>query len=118
MLTQPVVKEARTERGELDAVRLADLLGVSTAQVAQMIGRDPSNLRKYPDGKRYQGDLAQVEEVIALVREQVGSLEGTRMWLKRPNQGLFGRSPVEAMREGRTEEVLGLIYSVIEGIPG
>lgn len=118
MLAQPIVKEGRTERGELDAVRLAELLGVGVPQVARMIGRDPSNLRKHPSGKTYQHDLAEVEEVVSLVRDQVGSLESTRMWLKRPNKGLFGRSPIEAMQEGRTEEVKGLIYSVIEGIPG
>lgn len=117
MLEWRIIDEARLESGNLSAERLADTLGVKLGQLARMVGKDPSNLRKRPDADVYQAELSQVEEVLALVRDQVGGLERARMWLKKPNAGLGGLSPLATMEEGHTERVKGLILSVLEGVP-
>ena len=117
MLEWRIIEEARVDSGNLSAERLANALGITLTQLARVVNKDSSNLRKRPDADVYQAELSEVEEVLALVREQVGTLERARMWLKKPNAGLGGMSPLVVMEDGHTDRVKGLLVSVLEGVP-
>ena len=103
----------------LNARNLADVLGLSVRELAEIVHRHPSSLYRRPCGdETLQIRLRVIAELAALVTK-AESAEYLRNWLRAPLPILLGRRPVEVMlEEGGSEELIGTIHAVLSGQNG
>ena len=98
----------------LNARDLADVMGLSVRELAEIAHRHPSSLYRRPCGNEaLQNRLRVIAELAALVTE-AESAEYLRNWLRAPLPILHGRRPIEVMgEEGGSAELIGTIHAVL-----
>jgi uncharacterized protein (DUF2384 family) len=89
-------------RSALTLVEIADVTGVQTRAVQNWAAGTSR-----PDG-RQRDRLLELQYVIEQLRD-VYDVEGTEIWLHRPQRMLGHQRPIDALREGRFEDVLGAV---------
>jgi hypothetical protein len=105
------------DTGRLDARRVAHLLGVPQAKLAQLMGKRPGTVAKTPDGPALQQALRVFERIAAPLLHLAGSPERLRAWLNAPNPALGGETPLQLVLEGHAEAVAGLVERIAVGEP-
>ena len=96
-------------------------LGVTTRELADVIGVAPRTLVRRKNSKRLsptESDrLYRVAHVTWLAADVLGSLEKGRTWLRRPNQALGGESPIDLLdTEIGERQVEALLYRIGFGV--
>ncbi len=101
--------------GRLSADRVAEVFGISLAELAALAGKSRQTLSKTPDAVSAQTALRPFERTARLR----GVLEGGefRQWLNASNAQLDDQSPIELIRLGRTELVANLAEDILTGQP-
>lgn len=103
----------------LNARHLADVMGLSIRELAQIVHRHPSSLYRRPCGNEALQKRLQVIAELAGLVITVESAQYLRNWLRAPLPILHGRCPVEVMREdGGSEELIDTIHAVLSGQGG
>lgn len=105
----------RSESGRLSAQRVADLFGLSVAELARLLGRSRQAVSKTDDARSLQEGLASFARVARL--RVVLSEEDFRAWLNLPNEQLDGRSPLALIHDGAVEVVADLAEDMLAGSP-
>ncbi len=118
-----VADHLRSEKGRLDAKRIAHFFGLSLRELATALEERPQTVDKTPDSKRLQEKLHPYEE-IARAQVFLGSDEGRfRKWLNTPSRDLVkaegkNLAPIDLIKRGRPEVVAGLVDDALTGVPG
>ena len=114
-----VLLELRSERGRIDARRVAEFLQVSVNQVARAVGTSRQLLYRHPDAPKIQARAAALERILADLILLYGSEEAARAWLKTPSPVFGNRSAWELIQaEPRGLEAVGMVVENLkEGVP-
>ena len=118
-LLEHALLEAHDPRsGRYDALRVSQSLGLSVAELAQMLGWTSRGLRKNPTSPRLQEPLTRLVATATLLRELLGgSLPHVRIWLRAPHPGLGGCTPLACLLAGQIEPVEDLVQAMAAGQP-
>ena len=71
---------------DYDAKAIAKYLGLKAAQVARVLGADPSTLSRNPATPKIRSRAAKLERVINLLAELYGDSDYAIAWLKTPSE--------------------------------
>ncbi|MDX1644656.1 MAG: hypothetical protein R3244_09895 [Thermoanaerobaculia bacterium] len=108
--------DLRSSSGRLSGVEVADVLGLSRAEMARLLGRSRQALAKTPDAEALQQPLAAYERVARL--RSVFSDAEFRAWLNLSLEDLDGRTPLGLIRAGEVGLVAELADDMLSGMPG
>ena len=104
--------------GRYDALRVGQSLGLSAAEMAQVLRWTPRGLRKNPTSPRLQEPLTRLVGTVTLLRELLdGSMPYVRIWLRAPHPALGGRTPLSSLLEGQFEPVEDLVHAIAADQP-
>ena len=104
--------------GRYDAVRVGQSLGLSMADMAQVLHWTARGLRKNPTSPRLQEPLTRLMATVTLLRELLdGSMPHVRIWLRAPHPALGGRTPLSYLLEGQLEPIDDLVRAIAAGQP-
>jgi Protein of unknown function (DUF2384) len=104
--------------GRYDALRVGLSLGLSTAEMAQVLRWTSRGLRKNPSSPRLQEQLTRVVATVTFLRELLdGSMPHVRIWLRAPHPALGGRTPLSYLLDGQLEPVDDLVRAIASGQP-
>lgn len=112
LLNHALTPARNPKSGRLDAKRLGDYLGLNVTEVARILRRDPSGLRKRPDSDTLQAPMTEIERLAVRVRDLTGDEGYTRMWFHTPNPALDGRTPLTLLEIGEAKELHALLDRV------
>jgi hypothetical protein len=116
-LNHTLVSSHNPQTGRFDAIRLANTLGLSVAEIATIVGYTPRGIRANPDSKNLQNKLGElVSLVLRLLEELDGRIDNVRIWLHAPHPAL-GISPYKSMHNGDFQTLETLISAMEEGTP-
>lgn len=100
-----------------NALKLAEILGMSSQEIAQYLDCSNVALRKNPEGKKIQPGLIALVTLADMVIISE-SLEYLRRWLRAPNMAMMYRVPINRLiiehKEG-AESMIEQIHSVLSG---
>ncbi|HEY1302725.1 MAG TPA: hypothetical protein VGF24_04200 [Vicinamibacterales bacterium] len=108
--------DLRAKSGKLSADNVAKVFGLSVAELAALVGRTRQTASKTPDADSLQPLLKPFERV-ARVRAVLHQND-FRKWLHLANGELDGRTPLEAIRQGKVDLVADLVEDMLTGSPG
>ncbi len=107
--------DLRSPSGRLSAKRIAGAFGVSTAELAGLLGRKRQTVAKTDDAKSLQADLRPFERVAQLRSVLPGA--DFRRWLNFANEQLDRLTPLDAIRQGHAAAVADLAENMLVGNP-
>lgn len=109
--------DLREANGNLSAVRVAKVFGVSLSQLAGWLGRTKQAVSKTPDADSLQEALAYFERVARLRLVTKGDAE-LRKWLRMPHDLLDNAPPLELMAKGEWQALVDYVEDILTGTPG
>ena len=100
--------------------QLKEDFGLSSRDLAQVLGVDPRSLARWAAGDAFPRHgarerleaLAELDERLA---ETFTSREAARAWLQAPTRYLSDLAPIDAVRAGRTDRVVTIIEAIDSG---
>ena len=98
---------------------LADYLG-SQRRLAAALGVDPAQITRWQQGQPSDLRNAGRVDVLELVLSELSRLyepEVARRWLEGMNPHLGDRRPIDVVRSGRAEDLLGALRAEFAGSP-
>ena len=109
--------DLRETNGNLSAVRVAKVFGVSLSQLAGWLGRTKQAVSKTPDADSLQETLGYFERV-ARLRLLTKSDAEFRKWLRMPHPEVDGKNPLELMAKGKWQAMADFADDILTGTPG
>lgn len=109
--------DLRESNGNLSAVRVAKVFGVSLSQLAGWLGRTKQAVSKTPDADSLQDALVYFERVARLRLLTKGDAE-FRKWLRTPHPDVVGKNPLELLDRGEWQALADFVESILTGTPG
>jgi hypothetical protein len=104
--------------GRYDALRIAESLGLSAAEMAHMLGWTSRGVRKNPASPRLQEPLTRLMATVTMLRELLdGSMPYVRVWLRAPHPALAGRTPLSYLLDGQVGPVEDFVRAIAAGQP-
>jgi transcriptional regulator with XRE-family HTH domain len=105
---------------EIDAIRR--VLGINQAQLATILGTTARTVSRWKTGSAQRVEprpgfaraLRDLGQLRWLLETDLGADEARR-WMRRPNDALRGRAPVDVLLDGDIDRVLGLVITLAEG---
>ncbi len=114
---KPVPELRNDESGRLDANKIAEVFGLTMADMAVSIGRPRTTIIKTPDCTKLQVKLRDFERIAGGLLTITGSIKGLKMWLNSPAPNLDNHMPIEAIRLGKIELLAGWVDDARLGSP-
>jgi hypothetical protein len=109
-------RKLRAPSGRLDATRIAEVFGLSAAELARQIGVTRQRLSKTPDAEALQPLLRPYERIARL--RTVFSDADFKAWLHTPNEHLEdGDPPIAYLKEGAREALAAFAENMLTGAP-
>ena len=107
------------ESGRIDSKRFANVLALSTQEMAQILDRTPRGITKNPTSPKLQNDMVRLMNLYqSLMGIFDGSTHYVRVWLRAPHPDLGGRTPLSLLEDGHPEVVESLLRAIETGQPG
>jgi len=107
--------DLRTKSGRLSANRVAEVFGLSVAEVAKILRASRQAVSKTPDAQALQEGLRSFERIARL--RTVLPPEDFRKWLNIPRPDLGGRPPLDLVRARKASVIADLVEDVLTGAP-
>lgn len=104
----------RADSGRLDARKIATELGVSLSSLAKITPISRQALNETPDSPRAQAALDPLARTLDVLGT-VLSREHMTAWLNTPHRRLTGETPIQAILQGRGEQVARMLEMVRDG---
>lgn len=108
--------DLRESNGNLSAVRVAKVFGVSLSQLAGWLGRTKQAMSKTPDADSLQEPLGYFERVSRLRLVTKGDAE-FRKWLRTPHELLDNAPPLELLAKGEWQAMADYVDDMLTGAP-
>jgi hypothetical protein len=112
-----LTSDLREANGNLSAVRVAKVFGVSLSQLAGWLGRTKQAVSKTPDADSLQEALGYFERVARLRMVTKGDAE-FRKWLRMSHPEVHGKNPLELMAKGEWQAMADFTDDILTGTPG
>jgi hypothetical protein len=110
----PEVHTGKDKR--IDAKRVAQLLGLSSRELAEVLGITERGLNKNPTSANIQDTLGKIVGMVSSLKAELGGNVGyVQMWFRTGNPRLAGHTPLEALKEGKLEVLLRLVHRLEAG---
>lgn len=111
MVKELVPQLHEPEGQNLDAKRVAEYLGITIEEMAQILDTNRSTLTRHPATAKLQDKLGVLAGIIASVQGELeGNQELTRMWFRTGNRRLAGQTPLQILKEGKLEVLARAVY--------
>jgi uncharacterized protein (DUF2384 family) len=116
-LAEFTITDARNVKGDLDALLMAEVLGINPTDMAKLLQTTRQNLYRNPASKGLQDKLRQLDGMVVRLKRLTGSLEGARMWLKTAHPALDKQTPLDFIEEGHYQGIEDFIADLEVGEP-
>lgn len=95
-------------------------LDLSYTEIGDVVGVDRRTIYRWRSREslpspEHRKRLESVRELLFLLEKVFGDLDQALEWLYRPVPMLRGRTPISRLREGRIDEVLGVLAGLESG---
>ncbi len=107
-----VTHTLRSERGRLDAEKIRELFTLTRADLARITGVQEETIRQTPDSERLQRALHGFDLVARMLVLNPDRAKFAT-WLNAANDELDRRTPLELIKEGRSDVVGTLVHDII-----
>lgn len=116
-MLNPVVQDITAAGVSLNADAIARRLAISLSELAATIGVSRNTLAAKPASAKAESALRPLAKIIALAAEATGSMDRAVIWFKyNPILSLGTKTPMEHVRDGHADWVLGHIENVLNGV--
>lgn len=116
-MLNPVISEITTPELALDAEGFAKQLAISMTELAAIVGISRNTLVVKPTSPRAEAALRPLAKILSAATEAAGSVERAVIWFKyNPILSLGTKTPMEHVRDGHADWVLGHIENVLNGV--
>ena len=116
-MLNPVVSAVANPALALDAEAFAKQLAISMTELAATVGVSRNTLIAKPTSPRAETALRPLAKILSLATEASGSVERAVIWFKyNPIMSLGTKTPMEHVRDGHADWVLGHIENVLNGV--
>jgi hypothetical protein len=101
----------------LSARRVAELLGVTLAELASLIGVARNTLTAKTGARKVDAALSPVVRILAMASEMAGGEDRAAIWFKhQPIPGWAGKTAYDLVRDGKPDKVLAYLEAVRSGV--
>ncbi len=101
----------------LSAKRVSELLGVTQAELAKLIGVARNTLAAKSGARKVDLALSPVVRILAMASEMAGDENRAAIWFKhQPIPGWAGKTAYDLVGEGKAEKVLAYLEAVRSGV--
>ncbi|CDZ26679.1 antitoxin Xre/MbcA/ParS toxin-binding domain-containing protein [Neorhizobium galegae] len=101
----------------LSARRVADLLGLTHAELAKLIGVARNTLTAKSGARKVDMALSPVVRILAMASEMAGDENRAAIWFKhQPIPGWAGKTAYDLVGEGKADKVLVYLEAVRSGV--
>ncbi|CDZ34555.1 DUF2384 domain-containing protein [Neorhizobium galegae] len=101
----------------LSARRVADLLGLTHAELAKLIGVARNTLTAKSGARKVDMALSPVVRILAMASEMAGDENRAAIWFKhQPIPGWAGKTAYDLVGEGKADKVLAYLEAVRSGV--
>jgi uncharacterized protein (DUF2384 family) len=113
----PVVQEITAAGLSLDAEAMARCLSITVSELAATIGVSRNTLIAKPASPKAEAALRPLAKILSLATDATGSADRAIIWFKyNPIISLGTKTPMEHVRDGHADWVLGHIENVLNGV--
>ncbi|MBB6470176.1 antitoxin Xre/MbcA/ParS toxin-binding domain-containing protein [Aminobacter carboxidus] len=107
--------EARSQF--LSARRVSELLGVTQADLARLVGVARNTLTARSGARKVDQALSPVVRILAMAAEMAGDESRAAIWFKhQPIPGWAGKTAYDLVGEGKADKVLAYLEAVRSGV--
>nr|WP_250811525.1 antitoxin Xre/MbcA/ParS toxin-binding domain-containing protein [Neorhizobium tomejilense] len=101
----------------LSARRVSDLLGLTHAELAKLIGVARNTLTAKSGARKVDMALSPVVRILAMASEMAGDENRAAIWFKhQPIPGWAGKTAYDLVGEGKADKVLAFLEAVRSGV--
>ncbi|CDN50791.1 antitoxin Xre/MbcA/ParS toxin-binding domain-containing protein [Neorhizobium galegae] len=101
----------------LSARRVSDLLGLTQAELAKLIGVARNTLTAKSGARKVDLALSPVVRILAMASEMAGDENRAAIWFKhQPIPGWAGKTAYDLVGEGKADKVLAYLEAVRSGV--
>ena len=101
----------------LSARRVSELLGVTQAELAKLIGVARNTLTAKSGARKVDAALSPVVRILAMASEMAGNENRAAIWFKhQPIPGWAGKTAYDLVGEGKADKVLAYLEAVSSGV--
>jgi len=101
----------------LSARRVSELLGVTQAELAKLIGVARNTLTAKSGARKVDAALSPVVRILAMASEMAGNENRAAIWFKhQPIPGWAGKTAYDLVGEGKADKVLAYLEAVRSGV--
>ncbi|MCQ1776079.1 DUF2384 domain-containing protein [Neorhizobium galegae] len=101
----------------LSARRVSDLLGLTHAELAKLIGVARNTLTAKSGARKVDMALSPVVRILAMASEMAGDENRAAIWFKhQPIPGWAGKTAYDLVGEGKADKVLVYLEAVRSGV--
>ena len=101
----------------LSARRVSELLGVTQADLARLVGVARNTLTARSGARKVDQALSPVVRILAMAAEMAGDESRAAIWFKhQPIPGWAGKTAYDLVGEGKADKVLAYLEAVRSGV--
>jgi len=112
-----IAEKAIGQQGRVNVVKLADELDIPLDALAGALKKSRRYLNMEPEAKSVQTDAAKIVRMVDELAEHLGERRFALFWLKTPQPEFRGKTPIDYMRGGQLDLVLGLAHDIVFMVP-
>ena len=101
--------------GNLDALRVAQSLGIPPQRLAPAVGYTPQGLLKNPTADKLQAPLGEIAYLLTTLGRLLRDQGSVAVWLRAPHPDLGGSTPLSFVLSGKTATILALVHLAESG---
>jgi hypothetical protein len=106
-----------TDHGKGDALMMAQMLGLTVQELAQVTGQEVRTLCNDPVSDHVQPQLQSLAALAQQLHTTFGSLETAQLWLRTSNPVLDAQAPISYLLRGNTAAINRLLMMAETGMP-
>jgi uncharacterized protein (DUF2384 family) len=113
----PIVQDITTANLSLDPEAMARRLSITFSELAATIGVSRNTLTAKPASPKAEAAMRPLVKILSLATDATGSVDRAIIWFKyNPIISLGTKTPMEHVRDGHADWVLGHIENVLNGV--
>jgi len=112
-----VAEKAIGQQGRVDVIKLASELDIPLDALAGAFKKSRRYLNMEPKAMSVQTDSAKIVRMVDELAKHLGERRFALFWLKTPQPEFRGKTPIDYLRDGHLDLVLGLAHDIVLMVP-